>query len=188
MVTTFDAPTHTYHIDGRKAPSVTQIMADVFGVPFKAGQWYLDRGQAVHACAAMVGRGEDFDNDPRIDGQVEAARRFYREIQPEIIEIEQVHASEQYRYAGTPDLVGIIGKPGKMIVDFKASFNKLVPIQLAGYGLLTNVNKGAGVQLKEDGTYKMTEVYDLRRWKARFLAALTVFNTRRELGIKEDTA
>ena len=185
-MTTFDPVAHRYEMDGRRVPSVTQIMADVFGVPFKASEWYLERGTAVHACAAMVGRGEQFENDPRIDGQVEACRKFYREIQPEIAEVETVHASDQYRFAGTPDLVGTIQKHGKIIVDFKSSVNCLVHIQLAGYGLLTNVNKGVGVQLNADGTYKMTEVYNLGRWKSRFLAAVTVFNTRRELGIKED--
>jgi hypothetical protein len=134
----------------------------------------------------MVAQNQEFDNDPRIDGQVAACRKFFHDIQPAVIAVEHRYGSMQYQFAGTPDLLAVVAKHGKLIVDWKASFSGLEPLQLAGYGILSGLNKGVAVQLKEDGTYKMGEVVDLRRWKARFLATLTVYGTKQELGIKED--
>jgi citrate synthase len=43
-------------------------------------------------------------------------------------------------------------------------------------------NLGLAVELREDGTYKLSKVYDLKRARAGWLAVLSVHNIRREIG------
>lgn len=190
----FDEATHTYYIDERPVPSVTQVMADM--IPgWRAADWYLQRGRAVHACAAMVAQGLEFEHDERIAGQVAACRQFYRVVYggilPTFVPVEFAVYSRQYQYAGTLDLLASFRK-SPTLVDFKATLTDAVPIQLAGYAIALNerdgfsVKFGMGVQLNEDGTYKCSEVYDLRRYKAEWLALLTTYNVRRRLKIKEE--
>ena len=182
---TFDESTHTYRIDGRKVPSVTQVLGDL--IPgWKASEWYLNRGQAVHACAAMIARGIEFEHDPQIDGQVRACRKFFAEVKPVVHNVETAMYSEKYQYAGTYDLFGELD--GRLIVfDWKASISPALPYQLAAYALESNVvNYGCGVVLKETGEYSMTEIYDLRRYKQGWLSLLGAYNIRRKCGIKEE--
>ena len=133
MTLTFDPIAHAYTLDGRPVPSVTQVLADV--VPgWRASDWCLQRGRAVHACAAMIARGHEFTNDPQIDGQVAACRRFFAEIRPTVALVETPVASDLYRYAGTLDLlVEWPGNRGLVLVDFKSTLTPAVPYQLAGY-------------------------------------------------------
>jgi hypothetical protein len=190
MSNTFSPETHTYTIDGRKVPSVTQVLNDL--IPgFKAGEWYLNRGQAVHACAALIAQGVAFDHDPAIDGQVRAVRRFFAEVKPTVIAVEKQVYSARYQYAGTLDLLADInGK--RLVIDFKASESAALPYQLAAYStafLLEQPTRyGCGVIINEDGSYKMTRVFDLRLYQQGFLALLTAYNIRRGAGIKEGEA
>jgi len=183
---TFDEAAHAYTLNGRPVPSVTQVLWDLLP-SWRASEWYLQRGRAVHACAAMIAHGVAFENDPAIDGQVEACRKFFREIQPFVIEAEERVSSTAYQYAGTLDMACRIGgKP--MVVDYKATLTPSVPYQLAAYGMarVPPVNVGLGVELRGDGTYRMSELWDLKRYKQKWLALLTAYNVRRECGIKEE--
>jgi len=181
----FDADTHTYTMDGSPVSSVTQVLSELFPL-WPVDKWYLQRGQAVHACAAMLARGrEDFENDPQIDGQVTALRRFFREVRPVIeypsMDVEFPRYSARYRYAGTPDLICVIdGKT--MVLDWKASIPKTLPYQLAAYGLLACVKYGVGVHIRDDGTYKMTDAYALKRYQPEWLAMRTTFAVMERLG------
>jgi len=187
----FDAETHTYTIDGRPVPSVTQVLSDL--IPgWKASEWYLNRGTAVHACAAMIAKGIEFDYDPLIEGQVTACKRFFAEVKPTVLGIERKVFSVKHGFAGTFDLLcAISGRV--MLLDWKASFSQALPFQLAGYAVLhddvqgnTIIKHGVGVQLNEDGTYRMSEVFDLRRYKQGFLALLSAYNIRRECKVKTE--
>lgn len=188
---TFDADTHTYMIDGRPVPSVTQVLSDL--IPgWKASEWYLNRGTAVHACAAMIASGIDFDYDPIIEGQVKACKRFFAEVKPVVLDVERKLFSLKYGFAGTYDLrCGLNGSV--TMVDFKASFSKSLPYQLSAYAILHDeipgyslIKSGVGVQLNDDGTYQMSQVYDLRRYKQGFLALLSAYNIRRECKVKTE--
>lgn len=184
----FDAKTHTYILGQSVVPSVTQIMKSVFGQPWEASEYYMQRGSVIHAFAAMIARKQEFfDCDVRIAGHIAAIRKFFTEFQPVILPygIETALFSDQYRFAGTPDLLMYLGKT-KVILDYKSSFSGLEPIQLGGYSILTGITDGLAVELHDDGTYKLSEVWKLKKWQNRFLAALTICNTKRELGIKEE--
>jgi hypothetical protein len=192
-VNTFDAATHSYYIDGRKVPSVTQVLNDL--IPgFKAGEWYLNRGQAVHACAALIAQGVEFEHDPAIDGQVLAVRRFFADVKPTVIAVEKQVYSARYQYAGTLDLLAV-SKIGGCIVDWKATLGPSVGYQLAAYSQAlaetdggVEPRTGYGVEIHENGTYKMSPVYDLRHFRQGWLSLLTAYNIRRQAGIKEGEA
>ena len=183
---TFDQATHTYTINGRKVPSVTQVLNDLLPC-WKASEWYLQRGTAVHACAALIATGQDFEHDPAIDGQVWALRKFFAEVKPVVLSVEKQVYSERYQYAGTLDLLAEInGK--RVVVDFKASESAALPYQLAAYSIaeMTDPQKGCGVIIKEDGSYSMTKVFNLRPYQRGFLALLGAYNIRRNAGIKQE--
>ena len=189
----FDPVTHTYEIDGRVIPSVTQVLNDLLPC-YQASEWHLQRGTAVHACCALIANGTEFEHDPAIDGQVRACKRFFEEVKPYILYgmVESKFWSFKYKFAGTLDLAAVIGNK-TAIIDWKASFSAALPYQLAAYSILVQeclqdggIHYGYGVQLNEDGTYRMSEVYDLRRYKTGFLNLLGAFNVRRECKVKEN--
>lgn len=182
--THFDEATHTYTIDRKPVPSVTQVLSDLLP-SWQASEWHLQRGQAVHACAAMIALGQDFDFDPQIEGQVIACRKFFAEMNPAVIDVEKELYSEQYRYAGTMDMLCRLGRY-TVVLDWKASFSASLPYQLGGYAIIANVSHGVGVQLLEDGTYRMSEIYGLRRYKTGFLALLSAYNIRKECGVNNE--
>jgi hypothetical protein len=190
---TFDDTTHTYRIDGVAVPSVTQVLSDL--IPgWQASEWYLQRGTAVHACCAMIARGVAFDHDPAIDGQVSACRRFFQEVRPCVLSgtTERSIFSTRYKFGGTLDLAAFMGND-RIIIDWKSSFGAALPYQLAAYSILYQevfrgcvINRGVGIQLNEDGTYKMSQVYDLRNYKYGFLALLSAYKIRRACKVKEE--
>jgi hypothetical protein len=68
----FDAPSHTYYLDGERVPSVTQVLEwahiiDFSHVPDPWRQMALDRGSAVHQAA------HEF-NEARFNGDAFAAK------------------------------------------------------------------------------------------------------------------
>jgi len=189
----FDEAAHVYTLNGEVVPSVTQVLGDVLP-GWQAGEWYLQRGQAVHAAAAMIAWGVEFDHDPQIEGQVRACRRFFREVQPRVIQVEFRVASEVHGYAGTLDLLATInGKP--TVLDWKASIAPSARYQVAAYALAYGESQvapcpryGCAVALGEDGYYKMSKMWDLRQLRAGWLALLAAHRIRREAGIKEAQA
>lgn len=183
-VGTFDEEKHTYAINGRAVPNVTGVLSDLLP-GFRASSWYLQRGRAVHSCAAMIAKGQMFEHDPRIAGQVAAIRRFHRDVQPEIFAVETQVYSERYQYAGTLDLACRID--GRlMVADYKASVTASTIYQLAAYALACpgqEYRYGVGVEIHEDGTYKLSEIWDLKRAKQEWLSLLATYNIRARLGL-----
>lgn len=183
----FDPKTHRYYIADRSVPSVTQVLADLLPI-WLASDWYLVRGRAVHAACAMIARGVKFNHDPRIDGQIEACRRFFKQTGWKAESIEQPVYSHAYQYAGTYDLIAVGPNGNRWFVDYKSTLTKTVPIQLAAYWLASDhgPSHGVGVELHEDGTYKMSETYNLKRFSLQWTGLLTAYKVRRELEIRKD--
>jgi hypothetical protein len=184
---TFDEPTHAYEIDGEPVPSVTQVLNAVMP-GWQAGEWYLQRGQAVHACAAMIARRQKFDHDSAITGQVTACYRFFRELNPTVIAVERRVASARYGYAGTLDLLCEL--QGRLcVLDYKASISEATPYQVAAYSLaygetcdVTPPRWGCAVELLESGYYRMSKgttgqgpFWDLRQYTGAWLAMLAEY-------------
>jgi len=180
----FDEASHTYTVDGSKYPSVTQIINDIIPYQYPIADWYLQRGQAVHACAAMIAKGIEFDFDGRIAGQVAAIYKFFKEVNPEVLYAEEMVYSKVYRFAGRYDLIAKI-QDRFVFVDYKASIDiERIGLQLGGYSIATLpiVTHGVGVAIKEDGNYSMTKIIDLKNYRREFLAMRAVYGIRDRLG------
>ena len=193
MTLIFDSTKHEYTIDGKTVPGVTQVIADVVGSGFEfASDWHKQRGTALHACAPFVARGEDFNYDPRLEGRIKALRKFFAEVKPEIRGMEEPLYSSAYQFAGRPDFIAKIGR-NWCIGDWKSSFDLVrLGLQLGGYNILYLKGRchpldgvitkyGIGIQLKDNGKYKMTEPIDLRIARNEFLALLTTYKIKRRL-------
>lgn len=182
----FIEATHAYKVNGRPVPSVTQVITRTIGSGFEAirgAEYYLQRGRAIHACAAFIAQGVEFEHDPAIDGWVRALRKFWHEVQPKPIHWETPLGSARYLFAGTPDLLADVGgKFRRLLVDYKSSLSPhRCRIQLGGYSLALSetlgieCNYGIGVHLRGDGTYRATAPFDLRTARNEFLALRTTY-------------
>jgi len=188
---TFDPILHRYTIAGRPVPCVTSVLRDL--IPgWSASDWYLERGRSVHACAAFVAQGKNFTVPECAVGQVKALRRFFTEVKPIVKDVERQVYSEHWQYAGTLDLLTC--KPGTdapMILDFKASLTLSVAYQCAAYAFAYPgrvIKWGCGVEIRENGSYQMGKIYDLRKYQQDWLNLLGSYNVRRKCGTKEEKA
>lgn len=187
----YDDEKHEYTIGGAIVPHVTGVLADLLP-SWKAAEWYLQRGRAVHACAAMIAQGVEFEHDPRIAGQVAACKKFFADLKPRVVAFERPVFSRRYRYGGTLDLLAKL--PGRfLVIDYKATLTEAVPLQCAAYALameeaaqMSTIQYGAGVELREDGTYKMSDIYKLARFRQEWLALLTAFNIRKHFKVRRE--
>ena len=181
QATAFDPESHTYTIGGRRVPSVTDVLSDLLPC-WQASEWYLERGRAVHACAAMIARKQGFEHDPQILGQVQALQRFWAEVKPELPVVEMQVYSQRYLYGGTLDLVATMGIK-RVVVDYKASPSPATVYQLAAYSLAyeemggMSVPWGCEVVITEDG-YKMGAMVNLNRAQREWLMLLAAHKIR----------
>lgn len=169
MELTFDPDTHTYCIDGKKVPSVTQICDLLTMQKYGAGAALIRqaarRGSAVHEYCELIDYDAPPDEiEPELVGYVRAYLTFLRDYRPDWTHVEYPVYHSCLLYAGKCDRRGIID--GKItIVDLKTTSSMDRPAkislacQLAGYNLAA-LNMGMpvaeqlmGVQLKRDGTY-----------------------------------
>jgi hypothetical protein len=186
---TFDPILHRYTIAGRQVVSVTQALQEVFSLKYwHATDWHKERGSVVHACAAMIARGKQFTYDPQIEGQVLACQQFFRDMAPEVLEVEQQLFSERFQFGGTLDLRCRIG--GKeFIIDWKSAVCEMGEVQTGGYAVERPTAKwGMVVALKEDGRYRAGTPFKLDRARQEFLSVLTTYNIKKRwklINIKE---
>jgi hypothetical protein len=100
-------------------------------------------------------------------------------------EIEKPVCSTKYRFAGTPDRIGILDG-FNTIIDIKstAEFNPATALQTAAYQIAYNDNpkfdaqRRMAVLLQPDGKYKI-ELYKDKSDASVFLSALSVYNWKR---------
>jgi hypothetical protein len=177
----FEESPHTYKLDGIVVPSVTQVISETIGHGWQAEQWYLDRGRAIHKCAEFICKKKEFKFDERLTGYIEALKKFFAETKAEIIKSELRVASNVYQYAGTIDLICKIGNKN-VILDWKHSIDKIrLPLQIGGYAIAaretigTEYCFGAGVQIKENGSYSMTEIFSTKIPALEFLHLRTCY-------------
>jgi len=181
MPLNFDPSTHTYTLDGKVLPSVTQILQGVGLINFNGIDPGIlkkaaDFGTAVHQATALDDLG-DLDEeslDPALKPYLEAWRGFRGPMKFDAIEQPLCHPD--YGFAGTPDRV-----KWNTIYDIKTG-TTVYPstgIQLAGYSILAGIPtaRRLAVQLKADGTYQVHEFKD-RKDREIFLACLSVYKWR----------
>lgn len=196
----FDADTHTYRVDGSVLPSVTQIISSVLP-GFQAGDWYLNRGRALHLACAHDDRGILIEESvhEEIAQRLKAWRKFKADTGALITMIEKPLWSAQYRFAGTVDraltfngktLFGYREVPAWTLCDLKSTISPQVVVQLGGYNLLLReagvaIGQGVAVELRDSGDYRCQwfDKAELRRGEQTFLAALTIHNFRVKHGL-----
>ena len=139
---------------------------------------YMARGTAVHL-ATQLWDEEDLDLesvDPVTLPRLEQWMRFRRDIEPEILAIEESVRNESYRYQGTLDRrLKIHGVDG--ILDIKGSDNQARwhGPQLAAYAACFDRPLARWSLYLSDTAYRLVLRKDLNDWTV-FLAALTLHN------------
>lgn len=185
----FDPATHAYTIDGQPVPSVTQVLK---ATGFVDTTFFTDeartRGTYVHRLIELHIM-QDLDEstvDPALQGYFDAFKRFQEEadIDTDTWTVEKPLASPLYRFAGTPDFVGIIN--GKCaVIDLKTSVtaSPSEQLQTAAYHTLVAENRQEGampvthrfsLHVSDDGKYKLIEHKD-RQDRQIFQAALACY-------------
>ena len=185
---TFDPVKHVYRVDGKKLPSVTDIVKPLvtFGdIGLQIIKQAARRGTAVHEYAELIDYGidaNDLEVEPELVGYVTAYTRFLKDYKPEWELIEKPLYSLELGYAGTLDRFGIIDGE-KTIVDIKTSSNVVRSskiawaVQLEAYLNLLDCGfaKRYNLWLKNDGTYQLisaTKTESKYGFKARDLFAM----------------
>lgn len=125
MMIEFFEDTHTYLVDGREVPSVSDILAYITASHYgnineAVLKQAAQRGTDVHKACQEIDYGCEAEVDPQIAPYVRAYCDFLRDYAPEWQEIEQIHYDEDEDYCGTVDRMGFIdGKP--VILDIKTT-------------------------------------------------------------------
>lgn len=180
---TFDPTTHTYRLDGRTLPSVTQVIRGVGLIDFQGiDQEILDRasafGAAVHQACHYADQGDlNWDTlDELIKVYVQSWLNFRGDMHLQSFgAIEEPIYNEGYFFAGTPDR---INSHKNIIIDIKTGqVQPWIGLQLAAYSILAGMPtaRRIAVQLKPDGKFTVHEFTD-RKDREVFLAALAVYN------------
>lgn len=171
----YEAETHTYTLDGRKVPSVTEIVSVIGGMPEDNAiiRRAAMRGERVHLLCELVDYDAIPENiDPEFLGYIQAYCRFVRDFRPKWEWIECKTAAIHSKYAGRLDRYGLIDGY-KTIVDIKTTSNmdRIAKIrlacQIAGYirtfkEAYDYEPDGMGVQLKPDGKYSIHPLWKIQ--------------------------
>lgn len=178
MTVQFIPETHSYIVSGVRYPSVTQILKDE---GFIDDTWFTEesrrRGNQVHLITRLYDEGtaDEWEFDPAIYPYLEGWKRFLREsgFRPEII--ERPYGSTVYRFAGTPDRIGILNGESA-IMDIKSgAVQDWTALQTVGYEILHGRYAARfGVHLFDNGRYQLTPFTD-RDDRGVFLAALSTW-------------
>lgn len=191
---TFDPEAHVYRIDGAPVPSVTKIIGAIVPRRFNPGDWYLERGRAIHHAIHLMAKGTlDWNSvDPRILPRVQAVQKFLAETEFQIAESEIALFSYRMRYAGTVDAI-LTGDSGShaILTDFKSSLEPQVELQLGAYSLLMEECRGRKIrtalalELKDNGNYncRWVQAPDIRRAENVFKAMLSSYGWLQKNGL-----
>ena len=165
----FDETTHTYRIDGKVWPSVTQILQDLGFMSDFYAAGSSTRGKDVHLITRLYEEGRlDWTRiDEAYVGYLDAWISFLRKEPWETEKCEVITSHQLLGYAGTIDRMGN-WKAYKAILDIKSGVpENWHALQLIGYALTKQYETIIGVYLKKDGTYKVREYkYAPKNWQA----------------------
>lgn len=159
---TFDEASHTYRVDGKIVPSVTQLLPkqDYFVSDERLAEC-AEEGTAIHK------EVEEFLRSGKsTSGYTDAVKKFMEDMKSEIggIVLFETPLPSSKGFAGTPDLIF-----ENAIVDIKRTFSnkKIHALQTAAYallavenGIINQTKKHYILVCKSDGGYDATMVYD----------------------------
>lgn len=202
---TFDSQRHLYLVQGRPAPSVTQVLhaaglsADYSTVVPEVLEHKRVIGEYVHKATQYLDEGSlDRESvDPQLRGYLTAYEAFLRDsgFKAQWIEHRLAGCVGGMLCGGTVDRVGTMA--GKLwVLDLKC-IDRLYPsfaIQTAGYELLLPKSvvppfryTRAVLQLKPNGSYKLISYDDLADFDVfRAALAVTVWKVNHGMVIETD--
>ena len=137
---TFDEAGHIYRLNGLVIPSVTTLMKPLSDDFYRTvNPEVLDRaakrGTAIHNAVENFTEFGVRDIAPQYAGYFESFLQWWELRKPEPLAMEHKVYHKILRYAGTADLICVIG--GRLtLVDYKSSAqvnSKLCAVQLEGY-------------------------------------------------------
>lgn len=125
----FDEPSHTYTLNGRRVPSVTQVLDPLIvldGIPWDVLEAARIFGNHVHLACHLYNCGTlDWDSlDPVLASYVRGFVRFLTDTGFIVLASEERVASVKMGYAGTLDLRGLLPKPKsklRCVIDIKST-------------------------------------------------------------------
>jgi len=149
---------HEYTLNGRRVPGVTEVIRH-FVPAWNCGQWYLDRGKAVHKAVALALTNKlDWSSvDPRIVKRVTSIHQFVIGNGLACYTVEESIGSVRYQFAGTLDFVGMTTGSRLVLCDWKSQIEPATLVQLGGYRVLWEDRKpraivqAVAVQVDDDG-------------------------------------
>lgn len=190
----FDEALHRYSVAGRVLPSVTQVINAVAPRGYTCGDFYLNRGRVMHKAIHLLIQGKlRWESvDEQIAGKIRAFQLFMSESGYKVQASELPLYSPSLRFAGTLDALMIPDDVHRILVDFKSSLEPQLRPQIGAYYRLcwehdTPVNKGLGLWLREDGTYRCSwfKKPDLKRAQQIFINVLSTYNWMKADGLTE---
>lgn len=183
---TFNEESHEYFWDNQRVPCVTDILEDTGIIDFgMVKQRHLDfgmeRGSIIHLACALFDE-DDLDWDTVAEEAmpyVKAWERFTKDTGFKPLIIESSRYSEQFVFAGTPDVAGTLSGRKVLIERKSNTVPKYTPLQLAAYQhLLKDEGPFAeryGIALCDNGKYKLSNPYIDPNDFAVFTCALAVY-------------
>lgn len=185
---TFEERRHIYRLNGIEIPSVTTLMkplsAEVYGdvdpdVLDKAAR----RGTAVHNATENYAKFGIMDIEPDYEPYLMAFVKWWKRNNPVLLGSECRVYHKQLGYAGTSDLLCLIGDQ-VVLVDYKTSYqvnSMLCAVQLEGYDRAweshgVKIDERKILHLKRDGNGDEIDFpRSMKCWKV-LNALLTVRN------------
>ena len=167
----FDEANHLYIVNGEPKPGPSQIIGmvglskPVDDMPEPMRSNFIaagNLGKVVHKWCEIDDLGQKHlyeEIPPRIEYYLQGWRKFKKDFEVEMLEIEQPHYSEYGDYCGIPDRAALV-KKFPYVIDIKSSksMNPNGRLQTMGYTyFFKNPLRRMLVQLKDDGNYK---IYD----------------------------
>lgn len=195
MSLTFEEDGHVYRWHGVVVPSVTTCLSpltDFSKIPVGTLETARQKGVAVHKMVELHSKGDlDEDSLPTwMTPALEQWKKFVADTGFEMIVSEHRVYHEQYAYAGTLDLLGIIN--GKLsFVDIKRSFlaGMVIGFQLAAYSaayfsqeknaLLRKADRYA-LKLNETGPYRLEQFDDYNDFN-HFVTCLAFYKLQKRI-------
>lgn len=153
---TFDPESHTYRLDGRVLPSVTQVLDEWRVITFGRDEFFVSSlseavipadkmnqaaafGTAIHHGAKLIMTGEiDWNTvDEALIPPLMEFMRWMDDYKVKPLHIEEPMYSVKHGVAGTPDFIGEIkGFRHRCLVDFKTGAHALVAPQVYAYEMI----------------------------------------------------
>lgn len=144
MQITYKDETHQYWIDGIECRSVsTRLKDEGFYKHFEFVpniEYYLTLGRAYHKVIQLHLTNNLKKFDPMLQPYLDGAIKYLKDVDAEILGVEEMVGFLPMLTAGRMDLRARIRGVIK-VVDWKRSFSKPYPLQLAGYRFLWNISR-----------------------------------------------